>query len=579
MRRLISVVTWLPQYLIVRPVKGCLRKGFGCLFLFALLSVLMVGLLWATLREVGAEEPGAEPLAVYLLVDNSNSMWEMNGVGSDPHMLRIDAARLFISYLGVDDSRVAHQCAVVFFGGDAELVAPLARLTDEERRSAMLELIQQPPRMGWTDQAEALALAQDDLMASGTAARPAIVLLTDGKPEWGYEPTQAQREAYIERLRAEGEQLADAGIPLFIILLANEATDADSEIANVWQPLWEEMATRTAPGRFYTARQAEDLADIYHDVVVALSGSRTSGAVLEGEVGAGGMRRTVAVEPNLARLTLVASKSRPDLSVTVLLPDGTPLSTGQPGVRYAGEPGATREEIWVIDEPIPGDWTVLVSGEGRVTVWKDYRPAPAPSPTSTLTPTPTDTPVPSPTATPMPSPTPTATPFVLTRDEPRRVSMAREPQVVKTETSGMHWVWGLGGLAAVAVVAVVFYRRRQQQLLVEGDLHIVGGQFDNGERMVELDLLQQAQLTVGAAPADVIVTGAEHRFTLQPGALLGDSREMLISGPPEVRHNDRPLGETARPLDDGDSIRIGDTELRYENLRLRSANHALTLEI
>lgn len=742
----------LPSRLFRRSLAGCFRRLVGCTALFLLATALLTLLLWLTIKAVGAQTPAPPaPLAVHLLIDNSHSMFDKGGLGSDPELLRIDAARLFISYLGVDDSQVIHRCGVIFFGSEAELVVPLTALTGPQRRAEMFERIARPNPLGWTDQVAALSLARADLDTVSGEQRPAIVLLTDGKPEWNSTPTREEQEAYLQKMQAGSRALAEAGIPLFIILLANEATDADPAITTIWQPQWEAMSAATAPGRFYIAREAEDLPDIYHDIVVALTGNRTSGAVIQSEVGAGGIRRTVAVEADLSRLTLVVAKSQPQLSVRVLLPDGQPLTPDIPGTRYIGEPGVSREEIWVIEEPVPGDWTVLVDGTGRVTVWKDYRRTVAPVVTPSATPTTVPTPSPTPTALPARSPvvqglpeaalvgqTVTLTvaleqsisagaPAVLQLtppgQEPVRMLLlddgrdgdaqagdglytARfQPQVIGMHTLTLHlepayapwqarllvepgpdlvlaplpeqvragrelrlearwqldgaplppavfvpaasgeaylqqngetlrtvpmalaadgtlvatvplqatgiltvhvsatgvtaggqqisattpahvlivrtaypyWAWGAGGVAAALTGSAFWYRRRRQQRpVVEGTLRRIDGAPLVGDAVaVELDELGRSCLVVGAAPADLVLPGAGASFRLEPGPTLGDSRQMLIIGPPEVLHNHRPLQGKPQALHDADTITLGSTHLRYENLRLRSAERAL----
>lgn len=581
MNKILSILLWLRSYLIVRPIKGCLGKAIGCLLLVVLFVSLLLGLLWFGVRKAGAQGAEEQPLAVYLLVDNSNSMWELGGVGSDPQLLRIDAARLFISYLGVDESRLAHQCAVIFFGSEAQVAAPLMALTGERRREEMLGLIEQPQRMGWTDQAAALALARGDVATVGGDVRPAVVLLTDGRPDWDYDPTAQEREAYRARLQDEGAALAEAGVPLFIILLANESTDNDPDIAQIWQPLWREMAEMTAPGRFYVAREAVDLTDIYHDIVVALTGNRTAGPVLQAEVGAGDLRRTITIEDDIARLTLVISKEHSDLAVSVMLPDGTLLGGSSPGVRYAGQPGVTREEIWVVDEPAAGDWTVLVSGEGRLTVWKDYRPAPTPVPTAvpTVEPTPTL----APTATPIPTATETVAPTPPPTMTATRAPLAPAPASMRTigtaapqQGRGSVAAWGVMALVTVATGALVGYRRRYgQRPVVQGELvHVSGPAFADGVAAVELDVLARGKVTVGAPPADIVVDEMIERFVLAAGNALEDGYETLILGGAAVLVNDAPLSERAQRLQDMDTISFGASVLCYENLRLRSAMRA-----
>ncbi|MCA9936946.1 MAG: VWA domain-containing protein [Anaerolineales bacterium] len=264
---------------IGRKRRGCRRLSLGCASLLLLLALVACGLLfWVMVFQpqtaAAAYLTPDNLLAVTLLIDNSHSMFELGGQGSDPQLLRLDAARLFISYLGVDNPQADHACSVIFFGSEAQVVVPMTRLADDQRRQDIYHLIQNPPRMGWTDHVAALALAQSQPLAEPIGRQPAFILLTDGKPDWSNEATEAEKQAYAARLRQVSQQLTQSETPLFIILLANDATDADPDIARIWQPLWQEMAAATAPGQFYEARQADDLVSIYHDIVVILTGGR-----------------------------------------------------------------------------------------------------------------------------------------------------------------------------------------------------------------------------------------------------------------------------------------------------------------
>lgn len=71
------------------------------------------------------------------------------------------------------------------------------------------------------------------------------------------------------------------------------------------------MAAATPVGRFYRARRSEELLDIYHDIVVALTGRQTTGIVIQSQVRTA-MIEPVIVEPAWAQVTLVILKaSRP----------------------------------------------------------------------------------------------------------------------------------------------------------------------------------------------------------------------------------------------------------------------------
>jgi len=155
-------------------------------------------------------------------------MYEKGGLGSDPDLLRIEAARLFLTYLGVDSGGAVYRLGVIFFGGEAQLVAPPTSLSDDSRRAELARLIADPPRPSWTNPQAALDLAEATF--TGLAGRRAVVLLTDGKPELSSNPTPQETAEAISRLQATAARLAAAEIPLFIILLQNQATDADPEI-------------------------------------------------------------------------------------------------------------------------------------------------------------------------------------------------------------------------------------------------------------------------------------------------------------------------------------------------------------
>jgi len=383
------------------------------LVLLTLILCLAMGVLAG--RRLAAAAELHKSYDVFLLIDHSNSMWEKGGIGSDPSLLRVAAAQLFISYLGVDSSGAEHRVGVIHFGEESELVLPLTPLGDDAQRAEIGERIAHPQRMRWTDPNAALAMAYDQLF--GEPREPmrqaAVVLLTDGKPEWSQQPTGQEITEYVSEMRQWGQRFADQGVPLFIVLLQNAATDADPTIARFWAPLWEEMAEATPPGGFYTARQDEQLLTIYHDIVLRLRGGMESDVVLDETLGTGGDEtvRLIEVEPGLAKVTFLVWKSDPALEVTLVKPDGRLLRADDPGVRQAGEPGRTREEIWTVENPPEGAWKAVVIGKGRVKVWKDWPAVPAtPTPTHTPTHTATPTVTPMPTSTATPTHTPTATP-------------------------------------------------------------------------------------------------------------------------------------------------------------------------
>lgn len=386
--------------ILSHPVRAWGRFRLGCRFvlmLLLLLACLGCAALGLLVKQATAGEPGAD---VMLAIDNSNSMFDKSGLGSDPELRRIEAAQMFISYLGADSGSSSHRLGVIFFGGEAVEVVPLTPLASDDRRTMMSSLIDEPQRMEWTDPAAALTLSREAVLATGEQGRQrVVVLLTDGRPEWDNDPTPEERRAVIDDLRQIGERYSEDGINLFVILLANEATDADPEIAETYVPLWRGL-TEAAGGAFYRVRQADDLFSIYHDILLTLSPSQSVGPVVDAILEGTPKHETISIEPNLGRVTYLVRRSNSDVTVTVHRPNGQVLRPQDSDVRHAGW-GTTA--IWAVTRPQAGEWQVRMDGQGSVTVWKDYlrlpeeatRPTPTPLPPSPVpTITPSSTPAP-----------------------------------------------------------------------------------------------------------------------------------------------------------------------------------------
>ena len=316
-------------------VRGC--KALIAMIL--LLCLLMLVLLVVFVRRSSASGERTE-LDVLLVVDNSNSMFDKGGIGSDPELRRIEAAQMFIDYLGVDSGPVSHRLGVIFFGGEAQLVVPLTPLADQSHRQEMAALIADPQRMDWTNPVAALTLAREVVLAEESQAhQPVVILLTDGKPEWDATPSHLERQSVLEKLDGVGRQYASDGIQLFVVLLANEVTGADPEIESIYVPLWKEL-TGAAQGRFYPVHRADDLITVYHDILVCLSDVRTAGPVVEAEIEEETRVELVSIEPDLARVTFLVRVSHPDVAVTLHLPDGRKLGSDDANTSH-GSHGTT----------------------------------------------------------------------------------------------------------------------------------------------------------------------------------------------------------------------------------------------
>lgn len=557
---------------------GC-RRLFGCTTLLLIGLFLLLGLCLLALfaRPAAAQQPNDSPLAVWLLIDNSNSMFDRDGVGSDPNLLRLDAARLFLSYLGVDDSDAQHQAGVIFFGSVAETAVPLTPLTHETQRAALFAQLANPPRQGWTDPLSALDLAQTERNTLSTEYHTAVILLTDGKPEWSNTPTPEQLAAYRTALLTRSEVMADSNTALFIILLANTATDSDPEIATVWEPLWQQMSAATPAGGYFVARQATDLPGIYHDIVALLTGNSSEGVVYQTAVPPTGTETTLTIPPGLSQLTLVISKADPAQTVELITADGQPLTEADPTVRQAGS-DQTPEEVWVIEQPTAGDWVLRIEGAGAITVWQDGKPAA----TQPKQPSATPQPQPAVTAAPTqervavaasPAPTPTApaaaTAIATVVAQPAAISSSPPP-----ETNSWGWLWalGAGGALLAGVSTLLLVHQAGQRPRLSGTLRLLNGaRTADGQTVIELEPLRADTVRLGQPPAEIPLPNATAQLTLSLGRALGDTNEILVrSSGGDPRLDGMPLMQERRLLDTA-VLDLGGIQLRYENLRLRQA--------
>jgi len=352
--------------------RSCLLLLLGLLFLCLVLCLVAAFLT----GRASAQGAASLPLDVLLLIDHSNSMWDKGGVGSDPDLLRVQAAHLFIAYLGVDTARSGNRLGVIHFGGESVLAVPLTPLDSARRRQAIRSAIANPPRMDWTDPLKALQLAYETLFPRSrrdATRQPVVILLSDGKPELSPAPSSEERTAYVAGLRALVARFHEQRCPIFTIALSNEATDADAEIQTVYRNLWQEIAARTPPAQYHEARTAGDLLPIYHAVVARLAGAETDVPIIETTVD-GEATRTIVVEDGLAQVTFVVLRSDPALEVHLLRPGGALARPDDPDVQRTGEPGVTREEVWAITDPRPGRWTLELRGQGTALVWRDTIP-------------------------------------------------------------------------------------------------------------------------------------------------------------------------------------------------------------
>lgn len=539
---------------ILRKVE---RRSCGCCLFVALgFLLLVVGLAFLIVKVVSAESRTPVAYDVVLVSDQSPSMWDCDGIGTDPELLRADAARLFITTLGADSS-ARYRLALLHFGGQVTPVAPLTDLADETARQALLEAAGQPQPIRWTDHLLALQAAAQMLAETGeSGSRRLIVLLTDGEPAPN-PATAAGRyndAQYAQALQAKAEELAQDDIALAVVLLSDTRTSCGRRVATEWADRWARVAEATPGGALYMAGQADDLLPIYHAIVRQLLGALEGDTAAATAVLAPGMPFVVdaPVQEHLASLILTIWKHDPATTVAVRDPAGRAVEPGRTDVTVTSQGAEGREEVWRITRPQTGLWQVTLTGRGRVSVWQYRLPLPTPTPTPTQAPT--ETPTLTRTATETPKPTETPTPARAPTETP-----------TPTRTPTRRPAWPLvagGGMAGAGALGLLASRRRGPHLT--GQLLPIAAPA-GGPTLVPRDLALERRRQA------VLGRGGEAGWQLPgwPGALClratGRRTTAIIPLNGEATLNGQPLRREA-PLTDGAIIGCGEYRIRYENL-------------
>jgi hypothetical protein len=572
---------------IFRLVRGL---TCGCFMLLAGIFVLLTVLVFLFAQQAHAQS--SPTFDIVLVSDQSGSLWDCDGVGTDPDQLRVDAAQLFINYLGADLGSGRYRLALLHFGGTARLMAPLTDLSDTSAREQLLTVARNPEPIGWTDPLAGLQAAQELLAQSALPnSRRLVLLMTDGEPAW-----PDDRPVHLPTYRFDLQQLAGqfaaANTDLFIVQLRAMQTSCGQRVADDWLDLWQAMADQTPNGALFTATQPDDLLPIYHAVVRSITGADDSQTLVQAAdllVDQPLQLRVPVTEP-LASMTLVIVKGNAETAVVIQDPTGQLVTPTAAGISALGV--QTKQEIWRVESPSPGDWLVLLSGKGKVTVWQD-RVSPLPTATNTPSPTPTATPThtptnmptstptatttPSPTATPSPLPTatPTATPTHTPVPTPVPTATATPTPIPPPDESPPSakqplWLYLTGAVLVVALGGLMSRHRPAARL--QGRLvPVAGPDLDREQGWLPLEL--------GESPSTRFYLGrkgkGDWRLAGWDGsAAIETDRQGVIWLRPLVSRaaadaqltlNGNPLYQPAT-LQDGDTIACGDYVIRYENL-------------
>lgn len=567
-----SMFIGLINYLL-KPLRGCLW-----LFILLIMAVIFacVGLgVFAASRASAAPPPSHD---IMLVVDQSPSLWNRDGVGSDPGMLRLSAVNLFLTYLGADDSLVRNRVGVIYFGGEARMIVPLTRL-DASARTKIQEAIANPTPIPWTNPLAALLLAKSELVENRLPDRQgAIVLLTDGEPVIPNENPNAIA-VYKQQITDVVQSLNRQEISFYVVLLENPAADNGS-IESVWVPFWKDMTTHTPRGAFFLAQEAQELLDIYHEIVAGVASGEAGPQITSRRV-SGQTIVSFTVPKDWSSMTLTAWQNVPEIKIVLYRPDGNPVDLSEANQHYVGDPGQSHENVWRFKHPTPGEWKIEVLGNGLITFWLDSEKMPPTStPTSTNTPSPTATftPTPIPTATPTPRPTAAIqsvtsgsraefTPYPFPSPLPPSNNRNKMPSLAHPTTKG--------ALLTIAIILVLFsgilLKMRAgfqgQAAPVEGKLIVLQTPKDVLlPHIIDLSGRKQKKVVLAGTKrdADVFLPGWEGTIILGSYEENGEVYITLTVRKGHVIVNTYPVRD--KVLNDGDEIALAGYRLRFSHL-------------
>lgn len=353
-----------------------LRKGCRWIVILVLLLVSLGCLLLCGLVvRAHVASAAAQPWDVLLVLDHSDSMGEAGKAGSDPEQRRLEAASLFITYLGMESESTPHRMGLIHFGTESHLVKALTPLHQPQQREALRRALATSTLMGWTDPLKALELAYDELFTSerhDPTHRQAVILLTDGKPDLPTLRTPTDKAAYVDALRRLVERFREQGCPVFTIAVSRAAVEADPDMLTFYRNVWQELAALTPPAAYYELETIQDVAEVYHAIAAQFLGVAPQPPTIVADV-AGEQREILHVPPGLARLKFVIFKHDPAIRVTLFRPGGARLRADDADVQRLGD-ATTHDEVWAIEQPREGAWTVTLAGKGTVWVWQETAP-------------------------------------------------------------------------------------------------------------------------------------------------------------------------------------------------------------
>lgn len=289
-----------------------------CLGLFAL-SLLMPA----------SAQAASGGVDVVLVMDSSGSMAK-----NDPDKLRVPAAKLFMSLLGEQD-----RIGLISFSDNGYPVLHLTAPGPKNNARILASADKVSSKGVYTNLYAALAKGVAMLDKEAAAGQEKmLVLMSDGRMDVG---NTDEDWALTQKIQGELlEAIRDKGIKVYTIAFT-EASDVD---------LLQEVA-RESGALFKLARSDKDL----HEVFSAIFESAKKPDMLPIEGG------EFVVDASIEEVTIVASKEREDVRISLQAPDGKKLSPDDASDTLKWFMSSHFDMI-TLQKPATGTWKLLFTG-------------------------------------------------------------------------------------------------------------------------------------------------------------------------------------------------------------------------
>jgi Mg-chelatase subunit ChlD len=287
---------------------------------------LCAALVWPSAR---AEQPVAQ---VILLMDTSGSMKK-----SDPHFLRTDAARLFISLLTEWD-----QVGIVAFSTRSRLLAHPLRVTPTNR-DLLLEAVSRVDSQGLhTNLHDALREGLEELsMLQRGEAVPMVILMTDGVMDSG---DREQDRLLLEDIQAHLiPHYRDRGAKVHTVAFTDYS---DSQLLS-------ELAESTG-GLFQVAHHSSELYRVFAHLFETIK--QPEMLALQGN--------EFLVDPAIREITILMDKDTPEEKLYLQAPSGNKetYSSHSSNVKWLETP---QFSMVAVSDPQSGSWNTVPNVESK----------------------------------------------------------------------------------------------------------------------------------------------------------------------------------------------------------------------